>query len=405
MVGGDHDAEVEDEFIAFVLLVVHAHGEAEDAVLAARVTPGDVAVAEGLPWDDKVGYGLEVKQLRILVALFGDDASGGFLMDDFDSWHVLVLVLARLRVLIEPARQHGEPINVFDLPQLYTKPSSVSLLVALVSLKVKPISWDVTDVDHDRPREDKNAIATYLTKIVSSGLTWLSEDEQVEVWEQASIRLSERSGRNGMPAQTRTFIIPTTPPTSLAIHEPTMTNDNIGFKTWGTALILAQKVLPHIPTNLPHLFTPNHPIRSVLELGSGTGLLGLAAAALWGTEVVMTDLPAIVPNLARNMDANEDAISEHGGSAKTDVLDWSDMAPGPEFDLVIAADPLYEPEHPVWLAQAIDGRMGRGEGARAMVGFPLRDETTKGFGEMLRAELEGRGFEIVREGDEEGFDD
>ncbi|OBT49715.1 hypothetical protein VE04_09961, partial [Pseudogymnoascus sp. 24MN13] len=96
----------------------------------------------------------------------------------------------------ELARQNGEPINVFDLPQLYTKPSSLALLSALVSLKPKPISWEENDVDHDQPREDKNAIASYLTKIVSNPLTWLAEDEQVEVWEQASIRLSERSGRN-----------------------------------------------------------------------------------------------------------------------------------------------------------------------------------------------------------------
>ncbi|KFY58064.1 hypothetical protein V496_06250 [Pseudogymnoascus sp. VKM F-4515 (FW-2607)] len=102
----------------------------------------------------------------------------------------------------ELARQHGEPINVFDLPQLYTKPSSLSLLAAIVSLKAKPISWEAADDDHDQPREDKIAIASYLTKIVSNPLTWLTEDEQVEVWEQASIRLSERSGRNGKPAST-----------------------------------------------------------------------------------------------------------------------------------------------------------------------------------------------------------
>ncbi|KFY87385.1 hypothetical protein V498_07194 [Pseudogymnoascus sp. VKM F-4517 (FW-2822)] len=184
-----------------------------------------------------------------------------------------------------------------------------------------------------------------------------------------------------------------------------MTNDNIGFKTWGTALILAQKVLPHTPTHLPHLFPSSLAAPSVLELGSGTGLLGLAAAALWGAKVVMTDLPAIVPNLTRNVEANEGAVGVHGGSARTDVLDWSSMTRGPEFDLVIAADSLYEPEHPVWLAQAIDGRLGRGEGARALVGFPLRDETTKGFGEVLRRELGGKGFVLVREGEEEGFDD
>lgn len=119
----------------------------------------------------------------------------------------------------------------------------------------------------------------------------------------------------------------------------------------------------------------------------------------------MTDLPAIVLNLERNVVANEGAIGEHGGSAKTDILDWSCMGPGQRYDLVIAADPLYDPEHPMWLAAAIDGRLGQDEGARAVIGFPLRDETTRGYGEVLRTELEGRGFEIVKEGEEMGFDD
>ncbi|KFY89901.1 hypothetical protein V498_06268 [Pseudogymnoascus sp. VKM F-4517 (FW-2822)] len=166
MVRRDDDAEVEDELVARVLLVVDAHGEAEDAVVAAGVAAGDVAVAEGLARDHEVGYGVEVEELRVLIAFFGDDDAGGFLVDDFDSWHVL------------------------------------SLLAAIVSLKAKPISWEAADDDHDQPREDKIAIASYLTKIVSNPLTWLTEDEQVEVWEQASIRLSERSGRNGKPAST-----------------------------------------------------------------------------------------------------------------------------------------------------------------------------------------------------------
>jgi methylase of polypeptide subunit release factors len=208
-----------------------------------------------------------------------------------------------------------------------------------------------------------------------------------------------------MPAQTRIFTIPTTPLTPLSIYEPTLTNDNLGLKTWGTALILATHLLPRLPAHLPHLFPPTNAPPSVLELGAGTGLLGLAAAALWGTEVMLTDLPAIVPNLARNAAANEGAIGERGGSASAEVLDWSSVGPGGGFDIVIAADPLYAPEHAGWLAEAIDGRLGGGEGARAVVGFPLRDETTRGFGEALKLGLGERGFELVREGEKEGFDD
>jgi hypothetical protein len=81
------------------------------------------------------------------------------------------------------------------------------------------------------------------------------------------------------------------------------------------------------------------------------------------------------------------------------------MSPGETYDLVIAADPLYEPEHPIWLAGAIDGRLSHDKGARALVGFPLRDVTTEGFGEVLRREMGERGFELLEEGREEGFDD
>lgn len=86
MVCRDDDAEVEDELVARVLLVVDAHGEAEDAVLTAGVATGDVAVAEGLARDHEVGYGVEVEEGGGLVAGFGDDDAGGVLVDDFDSW-------------------------------------------------------------------------------------------------------------------------------------------------------------------------------------------------------------------------------------------------------------------------------------------------------------------------------
>ena len=45
---------------------------------------------------------------------------------------------------------------------------------------------------------DEDGIPQYLTSIIASRLHWIEdEDEREQVWEMASARLSERSGRTG----------------------------------------------------------------------------------------------------------------------------------------------------------------------------------------------------------------
>jgi methylase of polypeptide subunit release factors len=67
---------------------------------------------------------------------------------------------------------------------------------------------------------------------------------------------------------------------------------------------------------------------SILELGSGTGLVGLAAAAIWKCHVTLTDLPEIVPNLEGNARRNEDVLKARGGSVNIQELDWSKQYSG-----------------------------------------------------------------------------
>lgn len=87
---------------------------------------------------------------------------------------------------------------VLELPQIYTKPSYESLITALISLELAPSSWAS---EREQPRiEDTKAVAAYLTQVVSNGLRWLENDEQRErIYDLASRRLSERSGRTGRP--------------------------------------------------------------------------------------------------------------------------------------------------------------------------------------------------------------
>jgi len=295
---------------------------------------------------------------------------------------------------------------VFDFPQLYTKPSVEALLRALDILAVKPPSWEADGhANPSQPKVNPDGIAKYLTSIIASQLAWIHDGgEKERIWEMASARLSERSGRSGMPAVSRTFQITTGSRTiQIVLHEPSLTEDNLGLKTWASSYLLAKRL--HL-VELPELTTGGS--RRVLELGSGTGLVGIAAAAVWGAKVRLTDLPEIEPNLAMNVRDNSQVIETSGGVATTGVLDWSDTSnPSSDEDqypIILAADPLYSPEHPSLLVQTIERYLLRSVEARVIVELPLREAYALeiiDFYQRMRA----LGLETREQGEEIGYDD
>lgn len=120
------------------------------------------------------------------------------------------------------------------------------------------------------------------------------------------------------------FAGPESPAFELIIREPAITGDSLGLKTWGSSYFLGQLLGQIAAQSLPHILS-DADARStvnVLELGSGTGLLGIAAAATWGTRVSLSDLPNIVPNLAHNMEINRTLIESLGGELKAGALTW-----------------------------------------------------------------------------------
>ena len=143
---------------------------------------------------------------------------------------------------------------------------------------------------------------------------------------------------------TRTFTIPRyqsrEPALQISLIEPSLTADNLGHKTWLSSYLLARR-LPHL---IAHSIIPSpaHPLR-ILELGSGTGLLGITAAALFPTaQARLTDLPPIVDNLAQNVLANT-SLFDDSNKPTVDVLDWSttrDKARANSYDLILVSDPL-----------------------------------------------------------------
>ncbi|KAH7391099.1 VPS28 protein-domain-containing protein [Phaeosphaeria sp. MPI-PUGE-AT-0046c] len=323
-------------------------------------------------------------------------------------------------------------LDVLDLPQLYTKPSADTLLRTLALLTSAPPSWDRSNADkkdedtgdgHEDEIEklrshhiNPEGVTRYLTSIVSSSLRWIDDDEvKEEIWNQASLRLSERSGRTAMGAMSRKFKIPSsTSSFEIDIHEPALTGDDLGLKTWAASYLLAKRL--HTCT-LP---SPSDGQRlQVLELGSGTGLVGLAMAGL-GADVILTDLPSIHANLARNAESNSATIISNGGSSRTGVLDWTnpsicELTPGladpslnlpidRKFPLILAADSLYSPDHPQMLVDTIELWLSDDSNARVIVEFPYRDAylpEIKTFKDCMMK----LGLYVLEEGEEEGYDD
>ncbi|KAL9022252.1 MAG: hypothetical protein Q9185_000652 [Variospora sp. 1 TL-2023] len=305
--------------------------------------------------------------------------------------------------------------SVLDLPQLYTRPPAVELLSTLHHLQLKPLTWD--DVEESRPKaSDEAGLPAYLTSIIASRLAWIADDSVKEqIWEAASARLSERSGRSAIPSVSRTFVVPAstfTESISIILHEPSLTADNLGHKTWLASFLLAKR-LPSLISYLPFLRDRDQRESSyrVIELGAGTGLVGLAVAALFHVDVHLTDLRDIVPNLCSNVvtyQANT-AVKKKGGCISVGELDWSDPqrfvdGPGTTYDLVVAADPLYSPEHPAWLVGTIGHVLQKDETARVVIELPLRDAYMPEV-EDFKKRMRILGLTIEAEGLETGFDD
>eukprot|EP00667_Euglena_gracilis_P018145 EG_transcript_19241 len=95
--------------------------------------------------------------------------------------------------------------------------------------------------------------------------------------------------------------------------------------------------------------------RTVVELGAGTGVLGLAAALLDGVgpaaQFVLTEQAPLLRLLQRNIERNRPALSPHCARVDARELDWGTAQAsalvaslGAGVDLVLAADCVYAEE-------------------------------------------------------------
>ncbi|XP_076982929.1 protein N-lysine methyltransferase METTL21D isoform X3 [Tamandua tetradactyla] len=113
----------------------------------------------------------------------------------------------------------------------------------------------------------------------------------------------------------------------------------VGCVVWDAAIVLSKYLeTPGFSGDGAHSLSR----RSVLELGSGTGAVGLMAATL-GAHVVVTDLEELQDLLKMNITMNQHLVT---GSVQAKVLKWGEELedfPSPP-DFILMADCIYYEE-------------------------------------------------------------
>ncbi|EGV63251.1 Protein-lysine N-methyltransferase rrg1 [Yamadazyma tenuis] len=207
-----------------------------------------------------------------------------------------------------------------------------------------------------------NEYNDWLTRIISSDLKWLQKEEIDEIQKEASLRISENCGRTAQPDIIRKIKLDNMNQIQrdyLKLKEPSLTSDNLGLKTWGSSLILSQKLL-----NERSLLQ-----EPILELGAGTGLVGIVCLLLGFKKVFLTDLEEILPNLKHNLLINQ-------VDTEVEELDWNDPTgflvkhSQINFKTIILSDPIYSSDHPALIHKVL--KKFTGPQTHVLIQVPLR---------------------------------
>lgn len=150
---------------------------------------------------------------------------------------------------------------------------------------------------------------------------------------------------------------------------PSEDHTSVGLQSWASAIHLSERFCAD-PTAFGFLLD-SRPCKRVLELGAGTGLLSITLAQLYVCvntmlpKIVATDFhPSVLANLEANVAHNFPTSPER--HVKVFPLDWENpVYESPidkEFDMIVAADVVYHPEHARWIKSCVERLLKRSSG-------------------------------------------
>lgn len=134
---------------------------------------------------------------------------------------------------------------------------------------------------------------------------------------------------------------------------------------WPAAKSLARYVLDHPPQRID----PARPFR-IIELGCGAAALASQVLAIRGYDVLASDYE---PEALEIVQANARRHNGRAPGLRTMLIDWRDPPPDlGTFDLVLAADLMYEQRNAIALAELVPRLLVPEEGGRMIIADPTR---------------------------------
>ncbi len=156
------------------------------------------------------------------------------------------------------------------------------------------------------------------------------------------------------------------------LERHTFVTSGFGSICWDAALIASRVLAAVLASPSPPRAAarraaaappPAAPLKGLtaVELGCGTGFLGISAAAL-GASVTLTDgLPDVLPLARENVALNRAAVARAGGALAVQRLAWGDPPPpAAPFDLVLASECVYSQEQFAPFAATLRALVGPG---------------------------------------------
>lgn len=232
-----------------------------------------------------------------------------------------------------------------------------------------------SDIDVLRSDELERCFAIkWLTGLMKRSDTWIhaldgageqGEHSRVSVIEEACKLLARFASGDEQQedALTRQFTFPLCAEGKAVTVElndaPLLATDHtsVGLQSWASAIIFAERICAD-PTqyfSIPHRGASLR----VLELGAGTGLLSIAAAQTLDfmgvdAEILATDYhSSVLQNLMQNVQTNNVSV-------EVESLDWSSPPPLEQYDVILAADVVYHPDHARWIRNCVEKVLKKG---------------------------------------------